>query len=134
MAKVLTGETPELGNKTVEDILDNFDFEDIAELTGKKQNVAASKLINELSSFLSILEKDNRRKKMEIKRATLKINATDPMIALKQLKKEYRTNEKNLDAATGILMGGIQMIKACGIKLDPETVKFLKEQKLMKER
>ena len=99
----------EKGHTTVEQI--------IGDLPARQQKKAAQNLITELHSQLTTILVKQKLTESRMKKLVAKINATEPMKAVKQMKKEVRKSKADSEKLALMLLGAKKMAKQMGIEL-----------------
>jgi len=120
MAKELTIRNQELSSTTIEDLLPgNFD-----KLSAKKQsalilNAAKDQLLEAIKIDVNIKEATERAKVLQ-----MKINASQQMKDLKQLKRDIKQYTRMHEAMVMQFQGMIKLAKKLGLDLEEELKKF----------
>jgi len=120
MGKELTIRNQEISSTTIEDILPgNFD-----KLPAKKQsalilNAAKDQLLEAIKIDVNIKEATERAKVLQ-----MKINASQQMKDLKQLKRDIKQYTRMHEAMVMQFQGMIKLAKKIGLDLEEELKKF----------
>lgn len=89
----------------------------VGTLPANKQKKAAQQMITDLHSQLSKVLVTQRLTETKMKKLTQQINATAPMKAVKQMKKEVRQSKRDSERLALMLLGAKKMAKQLGLEL-----------------
>lgn len=89
----------------------------IGDLPKGQQKRSAQEMITRLHEQLSSVLVDQKLMETKCKKLSLKINATDPMKALKMMKAQVKRSKKEAEKLALIMLGAKKMCKAMGIDL-----------------
>lgn len=108
----------------------NFDMsalESVTDGSSKKQKDAAKGLLIELKQRVLDIQFKNLEDEDKLKEAKKKLKQHPFVMAVNELNASVRKNKKMIGELMSVYTGALKMTEKVGVKLDPKTLKQLKE-------
>lgn len=103
-------------------------FQGITEKSPFYQKKAASREVLKYKEDMFQLSFEMLKKETQLRDVLKKLNETDLMKGIRQLRKEIKAGKKMVEDMAAQYNGAIKMTKQLGVPLEPETIKQLTEK------
>ncbi len=103
-------------------------FNNLQEKSPFYQKKAASREVLKYKEDMFQLSFEMLKKETQLREVMKKLNETDLMRGIRQLRKEIKAGKKRVEDMAAQYNGAIKMTKQLGVPLEPETIKQLSEK------